>query len=560
MNLRTTDLSSPAPVSITPEPVAPTPGAASNPTVVAPVFSVWRSLRLGPFHIGSSLTDLLTSAVWNRILIVDLGVAAWPVALLTALRYLLAPLTLWAGHQSDSRPLFGSRRVAYIWLGQPAHAVVAAAAAAVHGRHRLRCSFGHRLDPGRDLLLFYGVGTLISGAPFLALIHDSAPYARRSQAIAVVETVLVASFAFGGFLYGRLLPTWNYNGFWRLVLFAMAGAAFFLVRLHLAEKNVRLWLNRAGKRRLPSGLPLPPFGRIRAPAATPSSWELRPSSPSCRTRCSSRLAVMFSVFPSVRPTRFNAYWGTGVLLAMVLTAFLTRRWRPDQQVGTTAWGLVLLGAPILVLALASFLHMQTLLRPVLLAFGAGFGIFTVGGVSLLMAMNKESQAGSYLALWSVIQLVTRGAGIAMGGVIRDVAPAHVHRFLRRRLRCPIHSRSSGPVCRYLAPPPRGRRRLCSRARPSIDINTSRSAGRRLRSTLSEHVLLMTEADPTSGDLQQRILDEAARLFITLGYGGASMRKIAAAVGVSKAALYYHFEDKEALLLAIIVANLERIER
>ena len=115
MNLRTTDLSSPAPVSITPEPVAPAPGAASDPTVVAPVFSVWRSLKLGTFHIGSSLTDLLTSAVWNRILIVDLGVAAWPVALLTALRYLLAPLTLWAGHQSDSRPLFGSRRVAYIW-------------------------------------------------------------------------------------------------------------------------------------------------------------------------------------------------------------------------------------------------------------------------------------------------------------------------------------------------------------------------------------------------------------------------------------------------------------
>ena len=38
-----------------------------------------------------------------------------------------------------------------------------------------------------------------------------------------------------------------------------------------------------------------------------------------------------------------------------------------------------------------------------------------------------------------------------------------------------------------------------------------------------------------------------------------MREIAAAVGVSKAALYYHFEDKEALLLAILVADLERIE-
>jgi hypothetical protein len=37
---------------------------------------VWRTIKLGSFHIGSSLADLLTSAVWNRVLITDLGVAA----------------------------------------------------------------------------------------------------------------------------------------------------------------------------------------------------------------------------------------------------------------------------------------------------------------------------------------------------------------------------------------------------------------------------------------------------------------------------------------------------
>ena len=43
---------------------------------------------------------------------------AWPVALLSALRYLLAPLSLWSGHRSDSRLLWGTRRVGYIWLGR----------------------------------------------------------------------------------------------------------------------------------------------------------------------------------------------------------------------------------------------------------------------------------------------------------------------------------------------------------------------------------------------------------------------------------------------------------
>ena len=59
----------------------------------------------------------------------------------------------------------------------------------------------------------------------------------------------------------------------------------------------------------------------------------------------------------------------------------------------------------------------------LVLFGMGVGIFTVGGVSLLMAMSVEAQAAAYLALWSVIQLVSRGGGIAAGGLLRDAALA-----------------------------------------------------------------------------------------------------------------------------------------
>lgn len=38
-----------------------------------------------------------------------------------------------------------------------------------------------------------------------------------------------------------------------------------------------------------------------------------------------------------------------------------------------------------------------------------------------------------------------------------------------------------------------------------------------------------------------------------------MRQIAESVGVTKAALYYHFKDKESLFLAILEAYLEKIE-
>jgi AcrR family transcriptional regulator len=62
----------------------------------------------------------------------------------------------------------------------------------------------------------------------------------------------------------------------------------------------------------------------------------------------------------------------------------------------------------------------------------------------------------------------------------------------------------------------------------------------------------------SADLRARIIQEATRLFVSHGYHAISTREIAEAAGVSKAGLYYHFKDKESLLLAILAANLERV--
>jgi AcrR family transcriptional regulator len=69
---------------------------------------------------------------------------------------------------------------------------------------------------------------------------------------------------------------------------------------------------------------------------------------------------------------------------------------------------------------------------------------------------------------------------------------------------------------------------------------------------------MTTAE--SSDVPERIMEEAARLFVTRGYHGMSMREIAEAVGVSKAGLYYHFKDKEDLFIAILMTNLNQIDR
>jgi AcrR family transcriptional regulator len=59
------------------------------------------------------------------------------------------------------------------------------------------------------------------------------------------------------------------------------------------------------------------------------------------------------------------------------------------------------------------------------------------------------------------------------------------------------------------------------------------------------------ADPsTHVDTRQRILDVALDLFIEQGFDGTSLRQIAERLGVTKAALYYYFESKDDILLAL----------
>lgn len=62
----------------------------------------------------------------------------------------------------------------------------------------------------------------------------------------------------------------------------------------------------------------------------------------------------------------------------------------------------------------------------------------------------------------------------------------------------------------------------------------------------------------SVDLREKIIIEAANRFVASGYHAVSMREIAEAVDASKAAIYYHFADKEALLLAIMEQSLTQL--
>ena len=61
------------------------------------------------------------------------------------------------------------------------------------------------------------------------------------------------------------------------------------------------------------------------------------------------------------------------------------------------------------------------------------------------------------------------------------------------------------------------------------------------------------------DTRQRILDVSTELFREHGYSGTSIRDIADRLGMTKAALYYHFSCKDDVLSALVAPTVEAIE-
>lgn len=86
------------------------------------------------------------------------------------------------------------------------------------------------------------------------------------------------------------------------------------------------------------------------------------------------------------------------------------------------------------------------------------------------------------------------------------------------------------------------------------MKSSRCSKNQIAKNLS--VLLPTMSDVRS-DKAEQILEGGMRVFLEHGYAGTSMDRIAATACVSKATLYNHFRDKEALFAALVQKMAQR---
>ncbi len=386
-------------------------------------YSYWRVLRLSSFQIGSAMGDILVTSIWNRVMISNFGIAAAPVSLLIALRYLLSPLSLWAGFLSDNKLIMGLRRTPFIWFGR----IFMIFSLPLLGLSLMRFSDGQADWIGWGLALMssllYGIGTLISGSPYLALVRDSVPQKKQGLAISTVETVLIICFAIVGISFSVWMETYDPAVFWQLVLATMLIGGFFWFfaivgvekRATAVSAQTQQSTTRADFKLTMSRIWQDPRTRgffLFLSLATMSAWAqdaiLEPFG-----------AEVFNL-PAGQTTRFNSYWQAATVVTLLLSAFLWRKRPPERQSKIASGGLLTMALGMVLLMAASFAGQLNLIQIALLIFGGGFGVYTFGGLSLMMVMSSDKEAGAYLGLWTVSVLVFKGLGTFIGGSLRDL--------------------------------------------------------------------------------------------------------------------------------------------
>jgi len=167
-----------------------------------------RILRLSLFQVSVGMALVLITGTLNRVMIVELGVPAWFVAVMVALPVVFAPLRALIGHRSDTYiSALGWRRVPFIWFGTLMQwgglAILPFALLVLSGDGVGPVIWG-QVGAGLAFLMI-GLGLHTTQTAGLALASDLAPPDVRPRLVALLFVMLLVGMVFSALLFGWLL-------------------------------------------------------------------------------------------------------------------------------------------------------------------------------------------------------------------------------------------------------------------------------------------------------------------------------------------------------------------
>jgi MFS transporter, BCD family, chlorophyll transporter len=377
-----------------------------------------RLLRLALFQVSVGMAMVLLNGTLNRVMVVELGTPTWLVALLIAVPLLVAPFRALIGHKSDThRSVLGWRRVPYIWFGTMMQfgglAIMPFALLLLDQPE----DFNLGMVAAAAAFLLTGIGFHVTQTAGLALATDLAPEDKRPRAVALLYVMLLVGMMFAAFVIGGLLIDYSPT---RLVQ-VIQGTAVLTMVLNITA----LWKQEARNPAITApDRETPDFSKL---------WQAF-----VRDGRNARLLTAIGIGAAgfamqdalLEPyggeilglsvgatTGLTGAWALGSLIGfMVSGRLLERHWDPLRLAGA---GLVIgINAFLLVLFAGPF-SAPVMLYAGALTIGIGLGLFSVGTLMEAMSIAKTETAGLALGAWGAVQATCAGAGIAIGGLLRD---------------------------------------------------------------------------------------------------------------------------------------------
>ena len=378
-----------------------------------------RLLRLALFQISAGMSVVLLTGTLNRVMILELGVSAWLVAMMAALPLVFAPFRALIGFRSDThRSFLGWRRVPYIWFGTLMQfgglAIMPFALIVLSGDTHGPIWVG---TVGAALaFLLTGAGLHTSQTAGLALAGDLSPEDSRPRVVALLYVMLLLGMVVSALLFG-----WALSEFTPLTLIRVIQAAALLT---MVMNCIALWKQEPrNPERTTREASRPPFGE---------AWSKLVSQPGTRrflvavglgTAAFSMQDILLEPYGgevlglSVSATTvLTALLAGGALAAFALAARMLSRGADEHRlaatgllIGIVAFTLVILAAP---------LDSGLLFRIGTTLIGFGGGLFAVSTLTAAMGMTG-GDSGLVLGAWGAVQATAAGAAIGLGGILRD---------------------------------------------------------------------------------------------------------------------------------------------
>ncbi len=380
-----------------------------------------RLMRLSLFQVSVGMAMVLLVGTLNRVMIVELGMAAWLVSAMVAVPLVFAPFRALVGFRSDThKSVLGWKRVPYIWIGTLLQfgglAIMPFALIVLSGDSHGSPWIG---QAGAALaFLLVGAGLQTTQTAGLALATDLAPAASRPRVVALMYVMLLLGMVVAGLLFGVALRNFSQI---RLIQ-VVQGAGLLTMVLNL----VALWKQEA---RDPANRtrigPKPSFRENWARFASRGKSVRFLVAVGLGTAAFNMQDIILEPYggeilhlPVGATTTLTAMMALGALVAFGVAARLLGRGTGAHKLA--AWGLLAGLAAFSCVIFAEPLASPALFRLGATLIGFGGGLFSVGTLTAAMNLENDGLPGLALGAWGAVQASCAGIAIAAGGALRDL--------------------------------------------------------------------------------------------------------------------------------------------